>query len=109
MFEGLKAALTSVPVLAPSDFSKPFTIQYNISGMQRCIFKLEAKERIETVPKGYPKRQKFFERQKHLEQRNQSHVEVHNRVHLEKWPKGAVSKYRGEMIVGRAARKEELF
>ena len=61
------------------------------------------------VPKGYTKRQKFLERQKHLENSNQSHVEARNRVHLEKWPKGAISKYRGEMIAGRAARREELF
>ena len=45
------------------------------------------------VPKGYTKRQKFLERQKHLENSNQSHVEARNRVYLEKWPKGAISKY----------------
>ena len=33
-----------------------------------------------TIPKGYPKRQKFFERQKHLENSNQSNVEARNRV-----------------------------
>ena len=53
-----------------------------------------------TVPKGYPKRQKFFEKQKNLENSNQSHVES---------PKGAISKYRGEMIAGHAALREELF
>ena len=57
------------------------------------------------VPKGYPKRQKIFREKKHLKNSNQSHLEARTKVHLEKWPKGAISKDRGEMVAGRAARR----
>ena len=62
-----------------------------------------------TVPKGYPKRQKFS-RDKNTSKTATSYTQKRATEYTSgKWAKCAISKYRGEMIAGRAARREELF